>query len=1700
MKIKTICQFLLFFITFLGSARAQVINDDPCSLSDSPPFELNGVYSHDGTTCDALGPLDILPDGSPADILNQVCNSSTEGSSVWYQYTLTGDEVGLDLSFEEIQYPGANELIMGIEVFWATEDEMCLTSTVVMTDCRVRNEDGPIPIPLLGAPGESLFVKVGSRKVECVDFVITILPVYEATPDDCSDIQEVVSLVTSDFVTGDIFWESIYGEIQYGTPEIDSDFCGFDNDPTVWFAVEVEEDARTMMVDVMSEAEWTPVVSLFGGSCGSLIQLPESVKNPDVVCSDQDADPAHSVALPRDSAGNLVFTTFYLGVRSDGFDIDESGGFTADVVTYDTGFSCLGGTDQYSQACNDVTEWQVTARSSDRQLADQEFVFGEDVTICASFLYDFPSGNGDWLHGVIPHFGPGWDLENFDPTTVTVATSTGLTANWVESTESCHAVFKTDTEGLCTYTDDQGVLQFCNTVCQDCPCESPVLAQSRVPSAWFFEQPGTGYGSGDSCSPSDNFGIGAERVDVEICMELSVKTFTNGEDCIDQQDLQITFQTTSDGVTGCYEGTASCLYDAVQLSPEWEVDCVTSFGISAQDNCSDITDLTFLQSEIYCQELYKSPIQGTLAGATPESIISACSFDENPTVWFAFEVDETTDRIVARIETDETWTPVYAFFGGNCDDLKILTNEISGEVISCSNQSNTLVHTVSVLDSVESYDIVYLAVSGLGLDDQHSGEFSGEVFSDPGCISCIGHNDDFTRGCNNVTTWSIVERSNGADTTSLQFCPGEEVKICVDFPYDGTAVSIDWLHGLLPTFGTGWDMDYFDPNAATVMATGTIAASWYASEGECAPFFSEEMLILCTYLDDDGRLTVCNTFCQDCPCEGPLPAGSPAPSGWFFEQPGGQPTCGNECTPSDNYGAGAGIVDVEICMDLRVRVDLDEEDVDQNDLQIYIQSTTDGVTGCYDDPTSECTLDTPQFSPPWTVDHGENVPRLVATNTETCSGNPFNIQLSISDGSASSILVTPEENLLISGASSDTIINGQGLFIDSLVNLTDTIITQIYYATIPDLDGLCGFLPKRIEVQVFPTLAVDNTPKCSCMDGCVTLSPDQGSNVMYQWSTGESTEAITVCPDIATEYQLTVTLAEGCQQDFSFWVDCSGQSQICADIEKPKLSYGFFIDYDLDGLKSANEPFYSDGRFMIEPTGASYYNVMAGTSDVYLDAGNYTFVVDTAYLQNWSLTTPYRIDVELTEVTDCAEVLVGLAEVDLTRSVSIYGQLNQLCNTQQRFYANMRNTGNRSITGTVWVELDERVIAEDFFSTNAEIDTIVAPNKIGWHYDLAAGAYFNPSVLVDVPGPPEFEVGGFLDHKIYTEESVASGGTEVYDYEEIHRVVLCSYDPNDKQVDPASPEGYTDRATQTLTYQVRFQNTGNAPAQFITIRDTLSESLDVATVRYLKGSHDDLLTFSRVGERELVFRFDDIYLPDSTSDLEGSQGYLIYEVELVGGIPEGTLIENTANIYFDFNPPIVTNTTQNLIYDDNDGDGYLSLVDCNDEDVAINPDAEEIPNNEVDEDCDGDALIIDEDMDGFNSDEDCDDENANIYPGATEIPNNGIDEDCDGEDEIVNSIKQFVPLSFDLYPNPTKDEAFIKLYDIVEAVTYQLIDLQGKVLLTNAIEQTETTIDLSALSAGVYFYISNQYEKTCCTFGPHRVCIDTIMLQAHWSV
>jgi uncharacterized repeat protein (TIGR01451 family) len=137
--------------------------------------------------------------------------------------------------------------------------------------------------------------------------------------------------------------------------------------------------------------------------------------------------------------------------------------------------------------------------------------------------------------------------------------------------------------------------------------------------------------------------------------------------------------------------------------------------------------------------------------------------------------------------------------------------------------------------------------------------------------------------------------------------------------------------------------------------------------------------------------------------------------------------------------------------------------------------------------------------------------------------------------------------------------------------------------------------------------------------------------------------------------------------------------------------------------------------------------------------------------------------------------------------------------------------------------------------------------------------------------------------------------------------VVNSHDPNIKETYPENVQpGFND----WLTYTIHFQNTGNAPAFNIRLADTLDTMLDLETFQVINYSHPNLIDLTG---RVLNVRFPNIQLPDSTTNSAGSIGFIQYRAKPKATWVSPYQIKNTAYIYFDYNAPIITNTTLNTI-------------------------------------------------------------------------------------------------------------------------------------------------------------------------------------------
>jgi len=160
--------------------------------------------------------------------------------------------------------------------------------------------------------------------------------------------------------------------------------------------------------------------------------------------------------------------------------------------------------------------------------------------------------------------------------------------------------------------------------------------------------------------------------------------------------------------------------------------------------------------------------------------------------------------------------------------------------------------------------------------------------------------------------------------------------------------------------------------------------------------------------------------------------------------------------------------------------------------------------------------------------------------------------------------------------------------------------------------------------------------------------------------------------------------------------------------------------------------------------------------------------------------------------------------------------------------------------------------------------------------------------------------------------------------------VRNSWDPNMKEVAPKGIGASGDVAPNPdFTYTVHFQNTGNDVAYNIHIMDTIDSNLDMNTLRIISSSHT--MNPYLLNGNIVKFDFPNIMLADSNTNEPMSHGVVVYKIKANQGLPIGTQFKNTAHIFFDINPAVVTNTTLNTIVDP------LMMKENSDNDIMLFP-------------------------------------------------------------------------------------------------------------------------------------------------------------------
>ncbi len=231
-----------------------------------------------------------------------------------------------------------------------------------------------------------------------------------------------------------------------------------------------------------------------------------------------------------------------------------------------------------------------------------------------------------------------------------------------------------------------------------------------------------------------------------------------------------------------------------------------------------------------------------------------------------------------------------------------------------------------------------------------------------------------------------------------------------------------------------------------------------------------------------------------------------------------------------------------------------------------------------------------------------------------------------------------------------------------------------------------------------------------------------------------------------------------------------------------------------------------------------------------------------------------------------------------------------------------RNKGNQIENGAVTFTYNDAVL--DYIAANPVYDS-QATDSFVWNYtNLQPFETREIEVVLNVNSPMEIPAVNNGDQLNFLAEITPMVNDEVLfdNTSSLKQTVVGSYDPNDKTCLEGETVG-PDMIGEYVHYLIRFENTGTYPAENVVVKDMIDlAKFDFATLIPLKGSHD---FYTRIKDNKVEFIFENINLDfnDATND-----GYVAFKIKTKSNLTVGSAFSNNANIYFDYNFPITTNT------------------------------------------------------------------------------------------------------------------------------------------------------------------------------------------------
>lgn len=230
------------------------------------------------------------------------------------------------------------------------------------------------------------------------------------------------------------------------------------------------------------------------------------------------------------------------------------------------------------------------------------------------------------------------------------------------------------------------------------------------------------------------------------------------------------------------------------------------------------------------------------------------------------------------------------------------------------------------------------------------------------------------------------------------------------------------------------------------------------------------------------------------------------------------------------------------------------------------------------------------------------------------------------------------------------------------------------------------------------------------------------------------------------------------------------------------------------------------------------------------------------------------------------------------------------------------NHGSTNLNGSIQLTFDNGKLT---FGAASPSQNSATANTLTWNYtNLLPFEIRYINLSFNVLTPPTVNVNDWLNFTVVG-NPISGDNNTANNTLNWQQIVRSSFDPNDKTVIQGNIIGLS-QAGDYLTYVTRFQNTGNANATTVVIKETLDPKLNWDTFEPVASSHTANIQL-RYGN-DLTYTFSNIDLPYESANEPASHGWMVYKIKPNSNFVLGDIISSKSDIYFDYNLPIITNT------------------------------------------------------------------------------------------------------------------------------------------------------------------------------------------------